>query len=170
MIDCLQDYIGLQVCADQPVPPSGMYINTLPGISLESIDKIANADQITYIGVWQDVQREAAIRFKSGFMITINACHTLNRGCDYGDMICDNLEYLAEAWRYLLGNMLMIYRLNTTRLNRFTTVDAKQAAELRDYYAAEYEAAMQVAVKLVDVSMCCQIECNNNPQSVTWLP
>lgn len=158
------------VCPGQALPPSETYINTLPGISLESIDKIANDEQLTYMGVWADAQKEATVRFKLGFMDAINKCHTLSRHCDYEDMICDNLEVLTTAWRYLLGNQLMTYRMYTPRLNRFTTIDAKQAKELFDFYQTEYETALAQAVKLVDVSGCCDMECNNNPQRVTWMP
>lgn len=55
---CLHDYIGLKGCSTE-VPGSGLYINSLPGISLESLEKIANAEQLTYLGVWSDVQDRA---------------------------------------------------------------------------------------------------------------
>lgn len=169
-MECLQDYIGIQVCSDDEAPASGLYINTLPGISLESIDKIADSEQVTYKGVWNDAQTEAAVRFKIDFIAELNKCFTISRHCDYEDMICDNLEVLVNAWRFLLGNQLMIFRLHTTRLNRFTTVDIDQAKELRDYYQVQYEKALSQAIKLVDVSGCCQTECGGNPQYVTWLP
>ena len=169
-MECLIDYIGFFNCADQPDPPSGMYINTLPGITLESIDKIATNEQVTYLQVWADAQKEASIRFLNDFKIELNKCYTLSNKCDYGDMICDNIDHLLVAWRYLLGNQLMLYRVNSTRLNRFTTVDKKQAEELVNYYQIEYEKALQLSMKLIDVSGCCKQECNNNPQHIYWLP
>lgn len=169
-MECLIDYIGFINCAGADAPPSGLYINTLPGISLEVVDKIANSEQVTYLAVWNDAQTEAAVRFKNDFMRAINECYTLSRKCDYEDMICDNIEYLVVAWRYLLGNQLMLYRTNSPRLNRFTTVDKKQAEELAAFYQSEYEKALQVAMKLVNVSGCCEQECTNNPQHVWILP
>lgn len=168
-MECLKDYIGLLACANQTVPESGLYINSLPGVSLESIDKIANGDQITYAGVWNDVQTQAFIRFKNDFINTLNKCYTINRHCNYEDIICDNREHLTTALQFLLGNQLMLFRLYTTRLNRFTTVDIKQAEELRDFYQVEYEKALETSIKFIDVSGCCHTECNNNPQSVIWL-
>lgn len=169
-MECLLDYIGFINCSSADASPSGLYINTLPGISLESVDKIANSEQVTYLSVWNDAQAEASIRFKIDFMKAINECYTLSGKCDYEDMICDNLEYLVLAWRYLLGNQLMLYRINSTRLNRFTTVDKKQAEELAAYYQVEYLDALKIAMKLVDVSGCCEQECTNNPQHVWILP
>lgn len=169
-MQCLIDYIGFANCANQDAPESGLYINTLPGITLESVDKIANSEQVTYLQVWADAQAEAAVRFKNDFMRAVNECYTLSRKCDYEDMICDNIEYLTVAWRYLLGNQLMLYRINSTRLNRFTTIDKNQASELAAHYQVEYEKALQTAMKLVDVSGCCEKECTNNPQHVWILP
>lgn len=62
-MDCLIDTIGLTGCgASSPV--SGLFINSLPGISLKSIESIADSEQQTYAGVWSDVQTRAAKRFK----------------------------------------------------------------------------------------------------------
>lgn len=169
-MECLINYIGFFNCPGQDEPASGMYINTLPGITLESIDKVATSEQVTYLQVWADAQKEASIRFLTDFKIELNKCFTLSRKCDYQDMLCDNLEHLVVAWRYLLGNQLMLYRLNSTRLNRFTTVDKKQAEELAAYYQVEYMKALEVAMKIVDVRGCCEQQCNNNPQSIWWLP
>lgn len=168
-MDCFIDYIGFINCGTEE-SPSGMYINTLPGISLESIDKIANSEQVTYAAVWNDAQKEASVRFITDFKIELNKCYTLSHKCDYEDMACDNIDNLIVAWRYLLGNQLMLYRINSTRLNRFTTVDKKQAQELADYYQIEYEKSLQLAMKLIDVSSCCEKECKNNPQRVWQLP
>lgn len=167
-MDCLTGYIGLKVCGDE-TSASGMFINSLPGISLESIDKIAESEQITYAGVWADVQAEAAVRFYVDVVTEITKCYSITPYCDYEDIICDNKLKLAVAWRYLLGNQLMIFRLYTTRLNRFTTIDLEQAAQLRDFYQVSYEQALSQAVQIIDVSSC-ELCCGGNPEYVTWLP
>lgn len=167
-MDCLNDYIGIKVCGDE-TPESGIFINSLPGISLESIDKVANEDQITYLGLWADVQAEAAARFELDFTTEVTKCFKLNAYCDYEDLICENKEKLINPWRYLLGNQLMLFRIYSSRLNRFTTVDLDQARELRDYYQVEYEKAIQQAVQLVELGDCC-LECAGNPEYVVWLP
>lgn len=173
---CLIDYIGIRICVNPEggvydiTPESNVWINTLPGISLESIDKTANSEQITYLGVWSDAQKEAAVRFKIDFISEIQRCYKLSRDCDYEEMICENKEVLVNAWRYLLGNQLMLFRLYTTRLNRFTTVDLPDAEKLRDFYQVEYEKALRQAAQLVDISTCTDICCSGNPETVYWLP
>lgn len=168
-MDCMRDYIGLKICGTE-TSESGLFINSLPGISLESIDKIADSEQVTYAGVWADVQTESAARFYIDVINELTKCYQLQPYCDYEDLICANKLILSNAWRYLLGNQLMIFRLYTTRLNRFTTIDREQAAELRDFYQVEYEKALTLAAKLVDITICDCMNCGGNPETVVWLP
>lgn len=171
MLDCLFGYVGLKTGEEAvyDVPESGLFINSLPGISLQMVDKIAENEQVYYQGVWDDAQSEAAIRFKIDFISELLKCYQINRGCNYEEMICENKEVLVNAWRYLLGNQLMLFRLHTTRLNRFTTIDLKDAQELAAHYQVEYEAALKQVVQLVDVSSC-ELCCGGNPTSYVWLP
>ncbi|MBA3830067.1 MAG: hypothetical protein H0X33_14090 [Taibaiella sp.] len=165
---CLLDYIGIKTCEGQTAPGGG-WINSLPGISLQSIDAIANEDQITYVGLWNDITTEAMVRFESDFMNELDRCYNLNPYTDYGAIICNNLKRLTSAWRYLLGNQLMIFRLYSSRLNRFTTIDVKQAGELRDYYQVQYESALTQAAKLVNLGDN-ELDCSGDPAVVVWLP
>ncbi len=66
MVDCLKDYIGVEGCSGT-TPASGLYINQLPGISLKMISSLANDDQQTFSGVWDDVQERAVRRFARDF-------------------------------------------------------------------------------------------------------
>lgn len=170
MLTCFLDFVGLQNCGGvYEESESGLYINSLPGISLESIDKIADAEQVTYKGVWADIQTEAMVRLKIDFITELTKCYKISKDCDYEAMACENKEILVNAWRYLLGNQAMIFRLHTTRLNRFTTIDKDSAEELKNHYQVEYENALTQAVKLIDVSSCC-MECSPNPETVYFLP
>lgn len=167
---CLIDYIGLRVCGNES-PESGVFINTLPGVSIEIMDKIAEQEQITFKGVWADVQAEAWVRFKIDFIAEVSKCYKLNPYCDYEELLCNNNEKLINAWRYLLGNQIMIFRIYSPRINQFTTVDLDQAKELKDYYQVEYEAALKQAVQFIDVSVCDEcMECGGNPETVYWIP
>jgi len=97
-LTCLKDYIGILGCGSA-TPLSSLYINSLPGINLESIDKIANSEQLTYLGVWSDVQDRAlqklsldvALRFQQRYRIK-----NISRSLDLGRII-DNTNQSAEA-------------------------------------------------------------------------
>jgi hypothetical protein len=163
---CFTDYIGLSYCAGiYEQPGSGIYLNSLPGISIQSIDAIADSEQTTYLGVWADVQSSAVAQFRIDVIAELNKCFKLNRDCDYTTMICDNRDILIQAWKYALAVWLMIFRLNTDRLNRYTTVDKKQAEELLAFYTVRYEEALKQSVLLMNTEECC-MECSCNPEIV----
>jgi len=63
-MNCYDDYIGVLGC-NMPIPESGLYVNSLPGMPLMSIDMIANPEQINFVGVWNDVRIRAQNRLLS---------------------------------------------------------------------------------------------------------
>lgn len=172
MLSCYTNYIGLTLCYGEgvyDVPPSGVYIDTLPGLQLESIDKIATEEQITFKGVWEDVQKGALGQFRQDVLFELKKCYSLNTECDLDELICNNIELTTQAYKYLLGVWLLLFRVNSNRLNRYTTVDMAQAKELKDFYQVEYEKALTQAVMLFDTTDC-ELCCSTNPEIVVWLP
>jgi hypothetical protein len=61
-MNCLTDYIGLRGCTST-TPPSGLYVNDLPGISLKQIVSLTNEEEKTYQELWDMIQRRAQNRF-----------------------------------------------------------------------------------------------------------
>jgi len=59
---CLTDFIGIEGCTPE-APESGLYVNRLPGVSIKAIDKLANSDQKSFLGVWRDVQERGLMTF-----------------------------------------------------------------------------------------------------------
>ncbi|GEM_PF-6552378 len=64
-MNCLEDYIGLNHCSVLTTPESGLYLNDLPGVEIANIDAIANSEQSTFVGVWEEIQKRALARFKT---------------------------------------------------------------------------------------------------------
>ena len=62
MAHCLDNYIGLRGCGST-TPPSGLYVNDLPGMSLENLVTLTNTDEPTYSDIWTMVQTRAQQRF-----------------------------------------------------------------------------------------------------------
>lgn len=153
MIDCFIDSIGLQAC-EGTAPTSGLYLNSLPGLSIEAIDNIADSEQVTYLGVYADVQANALAQFNLDVRAEIGKCYTVNKDCDYESLICENASFLYLAWKYLLGVHVMLFRRYSPRLNWFTTVTIEDAKELQAMYTVEYETALKAAVALMDISSC----------------
>lgn len=92
-------------------------------------------------------------------------------GCTYENLICNNRQVFATSLWYLMGVELMIERLYSNKLNRYTTVDLKQVGELKDYFQAEFDNEMEIAVGgiTLDTADCC-IECNAPIQVVESIP
>lgn len=167
-MDCFIDSVGLQYCQGE-TPASGLYLNSLPGISIESIDKIADSDQVTYLGVFADVQTNAKAQFRLDILTELNKCYRLNKDCDYDTLICDNTDVLYQAWKYLLGVHVMMFRQASDRLNWFTTVSLEDAKTLQGLYQNSYEESLQQGIKLMDTSECC-MKCEPSPKRVVWMP
>jgi hypothetical protein len=79
---CLTDYIGLRGCK-LAEPESNIYINDLPGISLKSLDKIANEEQATFIEVWNTIQRRAITRLTTAVVNEFSKRYQLKTITEY---------------------------------------------------------------------------------------
>lgn len=169
-MNCFINHIGLSLCSGAyESPASGIYINSLPGLSIESLDKIADQEQINYLGVWDDVQTNALAQFRLDLLSEVKKCYQLDNTCDLDEMFCDNIDDLTMAWKYLLGVWVLMFRINSNRLNRYTTLTIDQAKELMAFYQVKYEQAIAQGVQVMDTSSC-ELCCGGNPEVVTWLP
>lgn len=154
-MDCLVNYIGLKGCCEEE-PESGVYLNDLPGITLESIEKISEREQVSYKGVWNDIQKRALRKFGREFTSKLSELYNTNccnEDCSIEDLICGSKESLIDVLLFSFGIQLMLERLYSSRLNSFTTIDRDQAAELKDFYQVEYERALELAVKNLPKSL-----------------
>lgn len=81
--------------------------------------------------------------------------------CVFDSVICSNKNIFDTALWYLLGAELMIERLSSDRINRWTTIDLEKATANMDYFMAVYSSEMKQAIDGIDldVSDPC-IECN----------
>lgn len=171
MLTCFIGHIGLSYCdrGIYDVATSGIYLNSLPGINIQSIDQIADSEQETYLGVWDDVQASAVAQFRLEVINEITKCYKLNNDCVYDDLICENIDELTLAWKYLLGVWLMSFRIYSDRINKYTTVRREEAKELQVFYQVEYEKALMQGVQLMNTESCC-LQCSSDPEVVVWLP
>lgn len=165
-MDCLKDYIQIKGCNapaysydantdndddpdTDPTEASGLFINMdLPGISLENIDKIADKEQQTFLGVWDEVQNRGLkkfhIRVKAGYKELFGICNLED------DWFCDNREALAMSLLYFLGSELMFERIYSDRINRYTTIDKAKAAALRGEFDNEFTIQLKSALEIIN--------------------
>jgi hypothetical protein len=166
-MDCLKNFIQIEGCnapvysydantdADDnpdtdPTSASGLFINKdLPSISLENIDKLADSEQKTFLGVWDEVQdrgiRKFRIRVKTGYKELFGICNVED------DWFCDNRQALAMPLLYFLGAELMIERIYSSRINRWTTnIDKQKAIDLRGEFEDEFITQLKSALEIID--------------------
>lgn len=61
---CLKDYVGLREGCTFAPSVSGLYLNQLPGITIEKMDDVASEDQVTYKQLWDDIQETTIHTFR----------------------------------------------------------------------------------------------------------
>ena len=81
-MDCLIDFIGVRGGCGTSVPPSALYINDLPGITLKQINSLADTQQQTFAGVWTDIQTRAIMRMEDDVRSEFSKRYKLNRIID----------------------------------------------------------------------------------------
>lgn len=80
--------------------------------------------------------------------------------CSFENVVCKNLKTFELAYWYKLGEEIMVERLASPRLN-LTTIDAKEAQDLRDYFAGKFETELKLVTDGINLDLnddC--LECN----------
>lgn len=170
MLDCLIDRIGVKDCS-VTAPESGLYINDL-GITLDSINKLVESEQITWKNLWNDIQNRASKRFSNLVFNELRKCYKLRTKECSDDLVCANVEAFDVAFQYLLGEELMNTRLFSSRWNKWT-MDKNTASELKGYFSEQLYIELEIACKTVVVdpsSDCMEHNGGQKVQFVTILP
>jgi hypothetical protein len=77
---------------------------------------------------------------------------TINTRCDLEGLICQLKDTFAYAYWYLLGSEMMMERITSDRINKYT-IDRKQAEELKAHYDNEYDKAITQAVDGISLNL-----------------
>jgi hypothetical protein len=62
-LSCLNNFVGIRPCGYSP-SLSGLYVDSLPGIDLSWMDAVASDEQVTYAGLFADLQANALLTFR----------------------------------------------------------------------------------------------------------
>lgn len=160
-MDCLKNYIQIEGCSApaykpdpeaEPEAASGLFINKDLPISLEQIDGIADEEQKTFLGVWDEIQNRALKKFpivvKAGYRELFQVCNIDE------DWFCTNKEALAMPLLYYMGAELMFERAYSSRINRWTTVDKSKAEGLKREFDREFQIQLKAALEIIHESPC----------------
>lgn len=75
-MNCLENHIGIRNC-NSPEPTSGLYVNQLPGITLESIQKVSDSENINFMGAWKEVKVRSWSRLENDLRIALKKRYKL---------------------------------------------------------------------------------------------
>lgn len=92
MQNCLTDYIGIYGLGGTE-PESGRYINDLPGVPLELLEKLSDPERNTLVEVWNKIQRREIPKFLTLFNSVMRERFALN----VIETSIDMLKYIDKA-------------------------------------------------------------------------
>ncbi len=169
-MDCLANRIGIKGCGVTYTVAPQLYINSLPGVTLEMIDALANDEQETFIGLWNDVVLRTMKRFELAVKAKLNQCYKLTDKTVVECLVCEKKDLFDVALWYLHGTELMIERTSTDEMSRYTTIDLEKAEKLKQDFFIEFESALNDAVNSMEPSdsdcLTSCLECND---AVKWV-
>lgn len=91
--------------------------------------------------------------------------------CDFDSIVCARKKDFETALLYSLGSELLIERLYSDRLNRYTTIDYKKAEKLQQYLQEQSDKELYTIIDGIDlVSWDCCLNCDAQVQLVHNLP
>lgn len=69
---------------------------------------------------------------------TFGVSAEISSRCSFDKIVCGNKRHFASVWQHCLAIELLNYRINSTRLNRWTTINKDQAVKLQSLYTLKY--------------------------------
>jgi hypothetical protein len=170
MLECLLGSIGIKDCSTG-IPESGLWLNELQGITLESIDKLVEQEQITYKKFIEELDVNASNRFSNFIHNKFRQCYQIKSKQCSDDLICANVEAFYVAYRYMMARELMNYRLFSEKWNRWS-MSKDQCREMKDFFNEQLEEEALIAVQTiqVDQSTDCFRSGGGSTQWITVLP
>lgn len=151
-----------------------LFINQLPGISLQKINAMVDDEQETFLGLWTDVVLRTMKKFEILVKAKLNQCYQITDRVIVECLICEKKDLFDVALWYLHGTELMIELTSTDEMSRYTTIDLEKAERLKEDFYGEFQSALNDAVKSItpadsDCIVGC-VPCNDAVKWVTQLP
>jgi hypothetical protein len=161
-MDFLKGYIGLTSSQEQKAE-SGLYVDQLPDISAAFIEKIVQ-DEESKESLWDEIETRGLLKFRTLFIREVNKYHKVNNRAKCECLIQENKELLATAIWWLLGAEVLYTRQTASRMNSYTTLDRSKAKEMREYFDAQFEKEIEIAVRGIDIHQSACFECETQPE------
>jgi len=148
-MDCFKNYIGVLGCGAE-TPDSGIYINTLPGVTLESIDAVASQEAVTFINVFSDIEDRAILKMKQDIVTKLRERYRLKnitQSVNLGKRIDPSTISSDASWRGFQVNIGVVPS-NSGMIETMLQHISVQSLSL--YLNADMGPYSPIAVKIVD--------------------
>lgn len=172
-MQCLANRIGIRGY-NIPITGVQLFINDLPGVSIENMEALADDEHEDFIGMWQTVVLRTMKKFEILVKAKLNQCYKLTDKTVVECLICEKEELFDVALWYLHGTELMIERTSSDMMSRYTTIDLDKAERLKEDFYSEFQAALNDAVQGINpqesdcITAC--LECNDPVKWVMQTP
>ncbi len=142
---CLYNYIGLLGCGTE-VPESGLFINTQPGITTESIAATADNEQENYLGVWEDIQQRAILKFNTLVLSRLKSKFKIKSVLDtinVGKEIATSTTFVPEPkWKgfnvtYFTPEINSLTQIHVQEIVLYLSVNASTTVKIFDVDSTE---------------------------------
>lgn len=186
-MNCLNNRIGIKGCgapatAGVTADPNAfppvigvealpiLFINSLPGVTLENISALVDEEQETFLGLWSDVVLRTLKKFEVLLRAKVNEYYKITDKVVLDCLVCENVELFDVALWYLHGTELMIERTSTDEMSRFTTIDFDKAERLKEEFNKEFNSAFSDAVMSMEITGSkCLVTCVEERQTLNWI-
>jgi len=76
---CFEGYIGVGSHCTTGISESGKYLTDLPGVTLQNIDSVADESQLSFLGVFADVEKRAISRISKDVLSFMKSQYDLKK-------------------------------------------------------------------------------------------
>jgi hypothetical protein len=168
---CLDNRIGVKGCGAVTDPAPQLYVNDLPGVSVELMDSLTNAEQETFLDIWRNIALRALKKFEILVRAQFCKCYNISDKTVVPCLVCENVELFDVCLWYLHGTELMIEVTSSDQMSRFTTVGLEKAETLKTEFFTEASAALADAVSSINPqeSDCQNADCLEVAAHITFV-
>lgn len=168
-MNCLKGYIALKSCVSD-TPESELYINSLPGINLEAMDKIADSDQVTYVKVFEDIEARALARISTDISARLRERYKLKNpslSLNLGEKIIKNSDNIPINVIPKSANKLRGWIVDRTCDGKYVdSVFKKLYVQILPIYCTEEVAGVDVFV--IDLYTGTELDKINLDAEIGW--
>lgn len=147
-MEFLKGFIGLTPLLGTEAP-SGLYVDSLPGISAEAINRVRDDGDCSE-KMWGKIEWRSLLKFRTLFTAEVNRTHKVHDQAICECLIENNKLLLATSLWYLMGAEVMVERMTSSRVN-VATINKNTPKEIKEMLEDQFKKELTEAVLNIDI-------------------